>query len=1003
MRIKNASKRAVTLTFTKLFIIFLHSTNVIVSSQNCGRSYRGLQNVTESGLTCQFWDSQIPQSHRWLPERYPTENLVQNFCRNPQGRFARPICFTTSPDFHWEFCNVPECPSKTIPYVKFIQPRIIGEGGSVKITIVGNGFSNKNFQKTLDQEPIESKDGNFVLLVNKWNALDQRECRIDPDRISKTSISCYTPRMPNSDYMIKVRVDGTWINSHNLCSNKPSGESCVIRSRWNKTPKINKISPRYISDKREINISGKIFTDRFKPDTFMALNEKKSRILRVWNGGQQCEVTSGTALNNNATDDGIIKCNAGGSFVGNQNISFILNDDWGRSKSELDTYNLASNGELYQVQSHAVVHKISAQSVFSSSGQVITISGNNFDEISKDKNEVRIAGQLLEILEVKSGKSLKTNFDQIIARIPTSTNLDIALRYEGNRGWNMQFFTPLKTIQQFSIEELDKIIDEQSVDEIHNNENGYSWVDGENRDNFALKTTSFLQVPATGNYQFFGIGDDNFKLYLENKEILKCSGSCWHYKSKNRENHWSDVQILLKGKKYEIKLILKEYSGNAAFQLGIFGHDLKFGSGQLESKMIRNHEMVYNFTTSYQKEVLVLDVSRLRAGEYRLSADNSKSDVFIKLPIKLENLKLKLDELVASDENLPFSEFTVSEIRKGKFNIQVSQTNCLSKFPTLNIINSKDSLVKTTQILIRGRNGLSEANSLENSMITLDSKKVDNYHFHNTFSKLGIRAQQKYITNTCSEKSFEIKFLTAGGFENFEIKTPDKIKFSQRVKTQGGVFFHIIPSDWLTTSVRKPQVVVTVNGISSVCTGDCGVNIAGKVQSKLVSCDFVSYDCEMNRTPVCYTISQKIDSEGVQVSGFGGYSSRVKWSGEYKNNRIVCKTGFTGYQRVEPEFISFINTKSGKRFDYGKLVLNGNEVSLDLPDDLIPEEFYNIVVSVKGHGDSDFLRSGYQRKASVFVKPSIFEIIPKKFKYVIASNDLLKVRMNGANFGSSTA
>ena len=750
MRIKNASRRAVTLTFTKLLIVFLHSITVTVSSQNCGRSYRGTKNITESGLTCQFWDSQIPQSHRWLPERYPTENLIQNFCRNPQGRFARPICFTTSPDFHWEFCNVPECPSNTVPFVKFIQPRIIGEGGSIKITIIGNGFSNKNLQKTLDQKTVESTDGNFVLLVNKWNVLDQRECRIDPDRISKTSISCYTPRMPNSDYMIKVRVDGNWITSHNLCSNKPSGESCVIRSRWNKTPEINNISPRYISDKREINISGKIFTDRFRPDTFMALNEKKSRILRVWNGGQQCEVTSGTTLNNNATDDGVIKCNAGGSFVGNQNISFILNDDWGRSKSELSTFSVASNGELYQVQGHAVVHKISAKTVYSNSGQVITISGNNFDEISKDKNEVRIAGKKLEILEVKSGKSLKSNFDQIIARIPTSTTLNIALRYEGNRGRNMQFFTPAKTIQQFSMEELNKIIDEQSIDDTHNNGNGYSWEDADNRDNFALKTTSFLQVPVTGNYQFFGIGDDNFKLFLDNKEILKCSGSCFHYKSKNRDNHWYEKQILKKEEKYEIKFMLKEYSGRAAFEIGIFGHDLKFGSGQLESKMIRTHEMVYNFTTGYQKEVLALDVSRLRAGSYRLTAEKSKSEVFIKLPIKLENLKLKLDELVGSDKNLPFSEFTVSEISKGKFNIQVSQTNCLSKFPTLKIINSKDYLAKTSHTLISGRNGLlSDTNSLNNAMITLDNKKVDNYHFRlwSCFSRIFISLNKQNIVD----------------------------------------------------------------------------------------------------------------------------------------------------------------------------------------------------------------------------------------------------------------
>lgn len=48
--------------------------------------YRGQVNVTETGKTCQRWDSQIPHSHVFNPDSEP--GLEHNFCRNP-GREPR--------------------------------------------------------------------------------------------------------------------------------------------------------------------------------------------------------------------------------------------------------------------------------------------------------------------------------------------------------------------------------------------------------------------------------------------------------------------------------------------------------------------------------------------------------------------------------------------------------------------------------------------------------------------------------------------------------------------------------------------------------------------------------------------------------------------------------------------------------------------------------------------------------------------------------------------------
>ncbi|XP_078579507.1 apolipoprotein(a)-like isoform X2 [Branchiostoma floridae x Branchiostoma japonicum] len=75
-----------------------------------GTSYRGTRQFTQSGLTCQHWDSTFPHNNTYL-EKFPNSGLDKNFCRNPDGRpdAERPWCYTTNPDVRWEYCDIPAC------------------------------------------------------------------------------------------------------------------------------------------------------------------------------------------------------------------------------------------------------------------------------------------------------------------------------------------------------------------------------------------------------------------------------------------------------------------------------------------------------------------------------------------------------------------------------------------------------------------------------------------------------------------------------------------------------------------------------------------------------------------------------------------------------------------------------------------------------------------------------------------------------------------------------
>ncbi|KAM3851556.1 plasminogen [Vipera latastei] len=75
-----------------------------------GRDYRGHIATTESGRTCQEWQSQVPHEHSsFTPETHPRSGLEKNYCRNPDGDANGPWCYTTDKGRGWEYCDVPQC------------------------------------------------------------------------------------------------------------------------------------------------------------------------------------------------------------------------------------------------------------------------------------------------------------------------------------------------------------------------------------------------------------------------------------------------------------------------------------------------------------------------------------------------------------------------------------------------------------------------------------------------------------------------------------------------------------------------------------------------------------------------------------------------------------------------------------------------------------------------------------------------------------------------------
>ncbi|RXM30055.1 Voltage-dependent calcium channel subunit alpha-2/delta-1, partial [Acipenser ruthenus] len=74
-----------------------------------GSNYKGMKTVTKTGLTCQAWSSMVPHEHSFLPPKYRSKDLEDNYCRNPDNEASGPWCFTTDPDIRHQSCDLPQC------------------------------------------------------------------------------------------------------------------------------------------------------------------------------------------------------------------------------------------------------------------------------------------------------------------------------------------------------------------------------------------------------------------------------------------------------------------------------------------------------------------------------------------------------------------------------------------------------------------------------------------------------------------------------------------------------------------------------------------------------------------------------------------------------------------------------------------------------------------------------------------------------------------------------
>jgi len=216
-----------------------------------GSGYRGTQNVTVSGRTCQKWTEKKPFiKYPITPSNYPNYGLGEhNYCRNPDNKETI-WCYTTDDKKIWEFCQPKysynskgERVDAKIQYED--SELIIGKGSNYRGKQNQSKFGQK-CQPWIEGVNTDKKGDECTTLLKKY--YNQQSSGISDQEISKFIKEC---KIDNKIYTHNFNPNGNYKTSgldENYCRN-PKGEfntiGCITENGWSDcVPKDVKIDDR---------------------------------------------------------------------------------------------------------------------------------------------------------------------------------------------------------------------------------------------------------------------------------------------------------------------------------------------------------------------------------------------------------------------------------------------------------------------------------------------------------------------------------------------------------------------------------------------------------------------------------------------------------------------------------------------------------------------------------------------------------------------------------------
>ncbi|XP_029299003.1 LOW QUALITY PROTEIN: PKHD1 like 1, tandem duplicate 1 [Cottoperca gobio] len=484
--------------------------------------------------------------------------------------------------------------------VKYISPHRGSMNGATRIMLSGNDFALERPKLN----PNDNTTGNLVFLVSDKLTVP---CDVERDSTHGNQITCYTRPMPKDHYVVHVSVDGVPIPDSSLCRGVYKNHHCSFYTVWYSTPTITSLSPVTGPPGSLVTAEGRIFTDVYGSNTDKSSNGLNVRFLRAYMGGMPCELLKPESdelynlqLNSETSYWGNMTCKMTGTYVGHHNLSYILDDRFGRSLPDKKLYRVSASGKLSMFQTYAEVTGVSPSMGSVIGGTLLTIHGRFFDQTDRPA-QVVVGGQPCEIQSVSD--------DRITCRTAkhemNNSNMTI---WPGGRGLKMEVWS------------VSKPRDLSDIWTYNTNTSGYlaQWVDSmpqtfpSGGTYFTSRFRGFFCPPASANYTIYINCDDRCALYFSNssrpEDKVKIAYQTRYASDFTKfESQKSKVMALEKGKHYYMDMLHQNYGGPAVVNIALFQEESPFTEDQTDDAVNEVQKIKAQYDVFDEEQVVTFE------------------------------------------------------------------------------------------------------------------------------------------------------------------------------------------------------------------------------------------------------------------------------------------------------------------------------------------------------------------------------------------------------------
>ncbi|XP_030644362.1 PKHD1 like 1, tandem duplicate 1 [Chanos chanos] len=477
-----------------------------------------------------------------------------------------------------------------------VTPKIGSVNGATRLTIEGEGFAQES-QFSLNADNADF--GNSVVLVSSTRSIP---CDVERDSTHSNQIMCYTRPLPQDDYLVRVSVDGVPIPESNICNGDFRPYWCSFYPRWYRTPTIQSISPVTGLPGTLVTLRGRIYTDVYGSNTAQSSNGLDVRFLRAYMGGMPCELLKpesdelyGLTLDTETSHWGYMSCKMTGTYVGHHNLSYILDNDYGRSLPDFSNYYVSSLNKLAMFQTYAEVTGISPSEGSVLGGTLLTIHGHYFDETDQPAR-VLVGGRECEIQSLSD--------ERIICRTPQYEWRNTTV-FPGGRGVKMEMWNDSRPSSLEDVLTYNASWPGYSVHWL----DSLSYVWPRDIEYFTARLSGFFVPVETDNYYIYIKADDRFQLYFSQtgnpKDKVKIAGlHHWTNSYFTNPSQRSESMHLEAGKPYYVEVIMQEYTVVASVDVGFLKEKSAFTSQQTADAVDEKQAITVRYDVLEEKQVV---------------------------------------------------------------------------------------------------------------------------------------------------------------------------------------------------------------------------------------------------------------------------------------------------------------------------------------------------------------------------------------------------------------